>query len=78
MSSSVTILLISLTFPILTYNIELWYNSASQFERDKLLKPFDSVVELACICFIFDHKPQLLTIRGLWISRFILIGGNTQ
>ena len=31
----------SLIFPILTYDIELWNNSANQFVRDKLLKPFD-------------------------------------
>ena len=55
MSSSVTILLISLTFPILTYNIELWYNSASQF--DKLLKPFDRIILILIIDieFLVEH-----------------------
>ena len=46
----------SLTFPILTYNIELWYNSANQFERDKLLKPFDRNNFDTDINFLVEHK----------------------
>ena len=46
----------SLIFPILTYNIELWYNSANQFERDKLLKPFDRNNFDTDINFLVEHK----------------------
>ena len=43
-------------FPILIYNIELWYNSANQFERDKLLKPFDRNNFDTDINFLVEHK----------------------
>ena len=43
-------------FPILTYYIELWFNSANQFERDKLLKLCDINNFDTDITFLVERK----------------------
>ena len=46
----------TLIFPIYTYNIELWYHSANQYERDKLIAPFTRIHFYTDINFLVEQK----------------------